>query len=200
MLRYFLGLFFVLVFHPVFSSTTDSVTLSGVAHEYANYSLVFNVYADRVTMTEREVGRCVTDSSGQFSLKITLRETQEVFCYLGIYKAFFYAEPGKNYSLLFPPRQDKSLADDVNPFFKHEAMTLGVMNVVSSELNILIIRFDELFDPFISLNFNYLYLYSDVQAVDSLKRVIENEFKDVNNVFFNNYKDYKLAFLYHLTY
>lgn len=181
-------------------SPAYNVMVKGRAVDYKSYSLSFYIYEDLITKSERKIGECLTDTSGFFTTSLTIPSTCQVFCYLGVYKAFFYAEPGREYLLVLPPRRDKGLVEDLNPYFEPEEMSLGIGNADSTELNYAIMQFNMLYEPFISKHFTYLYYTSDVNRVDSLKNHVQDVFRHVETPFFKDYVSYKLAFLYHLTY
>jgi peroxiredoxin len=173
------------------------IRVSGTSTEYQNYTISFSVYDDLITMRERSIGTCETDVNGAFSLTLSIEKTCQVFCYLGVYKAIFYAEPGRDYQLVLPPRKDKGLVEDLNPYFEHQQLSIGIANTDSTELNYCIMQFNMEYEPFITNTFSYLYYTSDIKPVDSLKKVLSTQFGGIQNTFFHDYMFYKFAFLYH---
>lgn len=176
------------------------VAISGVAPEYPNYQLAFFEYEDMVSYKELKLGECTTDSLGKFSLTIDVASTRQVFTYLGLYKAYLFAEPGRTYEIVLPPRVDKGLTEDLNPYFVEEDMSLGVKSVDTTELNYLVMDFNNMYEPFIAKYFNRLYLLSDIALVDSLQKESDKRYGNVKNEFFNDYVRYRFFYLRHFTY
>ena len=179
---------------------TRPTTIKGEAPEYAGQEIEFLAMDDIISGTEVKLGKTAIDQTGKFELKINLTETTQLFCYLGIYRGTFYAEQGEEYELVLPPRQDINLVDELNPYFIHELIKLGIKNADEKELNFLISQFDNEYDSFLSENFNWLYIKADVKLVDSLNLTFEQKYWKIKNEYLQTYIYYKKAGLRHFTY
>lgn len=177
----------------------QEVKVTGNAPSYAGEQIVFSIYSDYITSTEQEVGRCTVSADGQFSCNLKILETSMVFSHLGVYKIYFFAEKGCKYELLLPPREDKTEAQRLNPFFREEDLQVGIVNVDKSDLNYLINAFDMRFNN----NFDDIVInvYRGKKSVniDSLITSIESKFTGSANQFFNDYRHYRYGLLKQIT-
>ena len=189
-------LFFLL---PLISWSTP-IKIKGTNTDYKSFQIDIYRYSDLISMTEIKIAECMTDSAGNFECEFDVPSTCQVFMYLGYYKGFFFVEPKKTYELVLPPRKEKTLVDELNPFFAEEEFNIGIKNAKENELNYLISSFDAIYDPFLSENFNYLYVYSDVKMVDSLQKVTFAKYAGIKNPFFKDYMTYKFDYLHYFTY
>jgi peroxiredoxin len=194
----YLGVLLLFVVPLIALPTT--IKIKGSCPDYKSYKLIFYRYSDLISMKELKLVECTTDSSGNFECSVEIPFTCQVFVYLGYYKGFFFAEPKKTYELVFPPLKEKSMVDDLNPFFTEEQFNIGIKNAKENELNYLIASLNTIYDPFLAENFNYLYVSSDVQLVDSLQKTTFQKFAGIKNQFFNDYMKYKFNYLRHFTY
>ena len=183
-----------------FAGKSFTIKLKGENPEYKSYKLSFYRYSDLLSMTEIKLAECVTDTAGKFECQIDIPATCQVFVYLGYYKGIFFAEPKKTYELVFPPKKEKTLVDELNPFFTEEEIGIGIKNSKENELNYLISKFNSMYETFLTDNFNYLYVYADVKMVDSLIQKINIDFGQNKNQFFQDYVTYKLNYLRHFAY
>ncbi len=183
-----------------FSALAKPTIIRGEAEEYAGMEIEFLALDDMISGKEIKIGKMQVSPTGSFELKLNLESTTQLFCYIGIYKGTFYAEQGKEYELVLPPRQDIGLVDELNPYFLHELIKLGIKNADEKELNYAISQFDNEYDSFLTENFNWLYIKADVKLVDSLNTVFENKYGKIKNEFLQTYIYYKMAGLRHFTY
>jgi peroxiredoxin len=191
--------FLLLLVIPMVSHSA-TIKIKGTATDYKSYKLVFYRYSDLISMKEIKLAECISDTSGNFECTVEIPFTCQVFVYLGYYKGFIYAEPKKTYELVLPPRKEKNLVDDLNPFFTEEQFNIGIKNAKDNDLNYLISSLNAIYDPFLADNFNYLYVTSDVQLVDSIQKLTFKKFAGIKNQFFNDYMKYKFNYLRHFTY
>ena len=191
---------FLLALALPMTSMSAIVKIKGNGSDYKSFKLSFYRYSDLITKKEIKLTECISDTTGNFECQIDIPSTCQVFVYLGYYKGFFFAEPKKTYELVLPPHKEKSLADDLNPYFAEEEFNIGIKNAKENELNYLISSFNAIYDPFLADNFNYLYVYSDVKLVDSLQKKTYETFSGNRNQFFKDYITYKFNYLRHFTY
>lgn len=183
-----------------YTSYSQEAIIYGNAPDYKGDEIVFYYYSDFITSTETEVGRCKVDEKGNFNGRIKILETTYVFGYLGIYKIYFFAEPNKKYQLLLPPKEDKTEAQRLNPFFRETETQVGILNIDKSDINFLINSFDLKFNE----NFDQIVMdaYKGKKAlnIDSLVNSIENQYKNTNNQYFNDYRNYRYGLLKQVTF
>ncbi|HJZ41118.1 MAG TPA: TlpA disulfide reductase family protein [Bacteroidales bacterium] len=189
-------LFFLVLYSPgMFVSYAQPVVISGTSPSYANTSFEFLKTTDWITGTEEVAGTCQVSENGDFRIEIPLGETEQLYLYMGIYRGFFYAEPGKSYRLVLPERQDKSPEDMLNPYFEPVEVHIGLSNFSNSDLNMLIMMFDDAYIPYYDKHVNNLYIKTDINRLEEDIRNIENPFRDYPGVFFRQYRQYHYGVL-----
>jgi len=190
----------VLLFLGPLNLFSQEAVVFGNSPEYKGQELVFYHYSDFITATETEVGRCKVDVNGNFTCSIKILETTYVFSYLGIYKIYFFAEPTKKYNLILPPREDKTEAQRLNPFFRETDMQVGIANIDKNDINYLINSFDLRFNQ----NFDQIvieaYKGKSQANIDSLISIMELKYSTSQNQYFNNYRKYRYGLLKQVTY
>ena len=190
----------VLLFLGPLNLFSQEAVVFGNSTEYKGQELVFYHYSDFITATETEVGRCKVDVNGNFTCSIKILETTYVFSYLGIYKIYFFAEPTKKYNLILPPREDKTEAQRLNPFFRETDMQVGIANIDKNDINYLInsfdLRFNENFDQIVI----EAYKGKSQANIDSLISIMELKYSTSQNQYFNNYRKYRYGLLKQVTY
>ena len=178
-----------------------SVEISGMDSTYANSEIVLYKQADPITGKDFELARTITDRNGVFKLNIDLSETTYIYAYLGIYKVYIFAEPGKNYEVVLPQKRDKTRADVFNPFFKYIETHLGIENQDKNDLNLQIRMFDDSFYPFYKKHTERVF--SDDIEFDLLDKDIEQldkPFAKSKHTYFNDYRKYKYGLLRFIAY
>jgi len=193
-------LYTVLLFLGPLNLFSQEAVVFGNSPEYKGQELVFYHYSDFITATETEVGRCKVDVNGNFTCSIKILETTYVFSYLGIYKIYFFAEPTKKYNLILPPREDKTEAQRLNPFFRETDMQVGIANIDKNDINYLInsfdLRFNENFDQIVI----EAYKGKSQANIDSLISIMELKYSACQNQYFNNYRKYRYGLLKQVTF
>ncbi len=194
-MRRTLLLFFVIFLPLINQVKAQQVTISGHAPSYANTPLVFYSTADWISGTEQVAGKCQVSDSGYFEVTVPVETTGQLYAYLGIYRAYFFAEPGKTYRLVLPERKDKSPESQLNPYFEPVEIHLGLANFSSDELNILIMMFDDAFIPYYDKHVNDVYLKPDLKKLEDDISQIEQPFSTYRNSFFSQYRRYHYGIL-----
>jgi peroxiredoxin len=171
------------------------ITVTGRAPSYANTQLTFYRTSDWITGTEEIAGDCRVSDSGDFRMVIPLETITQLLIYPGIYKGYFFAEPGKAYQLILPEKRDKSPEDMLNPFFEPVEIHLGLANFTSDDLNILIVMFDDAYIPYYDKHVNNVYGKSDLKKLEEDIGQIEMPFRDYQSSFFRDYRQYRYGML-----
>ncbi len=182
------------------SAFADQVRIYGRNASYANSKIEIKYHADVFTYSEKHIAEFVVDAEGNFSVKLDIDETNLVFLPLGMYKAFLYVEPGKEYEIKLPPKKELTPVQKLNPFFEKEELLIGVANADASDLNILIRKLDDKVDPFINQNFHKIYRRKDKSVGIQFSAQLKEDHKAVANNYFQDYLNYRLGFLEYLAY
>ena len=177
-------------------------TIKGCDKEYSNKKIDVYTYSDYFTKMEEKIGSFSIDSSGCFSFTFPNDEIHEIFMYIGIYKAFLFVKPDMEYELAMPPFEEKSLAEELNPYFVPQDISFGVKNNPDPhELNMLILSFNAIYESFINMNFEYIYSLRDKRITDVLEHQIDSVFSAHEvDTFFNVYKNYEIYNLRYMAY
>ncbi len=171
------------------------ITIRGKAPSYGGKQLTFYQTADWITGSEEAVGNCMVSDSGDFYLTIPLEKTVQLHLYPGIYLAYFFAEPGKTYELILPEYREKSAEDLLNPYFEPVEIHLGLANFSSTDLNMLIMMFDDTFIPYYDKHVNSIYLKPDFEKLAEDIAQMEKPFAEYDHAYFRNYRKYHYGVL-----
>ncbi len=198
-MRFFI-LSFSLTFYSISNILTGQVTLLGNNPSYAGSEIAFQMSADPFTGEEIEIGKCEVTTTGDFSLTLPLKETTYIFSHLGIFKGFLTVEPGKNYTISFPDKTDKTPANKMNPFFEETEFQFAIKNISDNDINFLIMAFDDAYKPYLKKFVGNIYSRNAKNLIDTtvtnLKKIGINE----NDDYFIHYADYKIGYLKNLAY
>jgi peroxiredoxin len=173
---------------PAAQDTT--VLLEGRAPSYAQSQITFYQYSDYISRDTSRLCQVTVDSQGSFSCRFPLEQTIQAFTDLGPYKGFIYLEPGRDYELSLPPREEKTQAQKLNPFFEGIPVHIGIKNTSPNELNYTINQFSSLYDRIVNENVNNIKNLA--QKRDSVLRLLDTTVR-ADHPFFKTYKRYKIA-------
>ncbi|MDR1761704.1 MAG: redoxin domain-containing protein [Bacteroidales bacterium] len=176
-------------------------TIQGNAADCANQTITVYAYSDYFSKLEEKITSFKVDAQGNFSASFPCADVREIFMYLGVYKCFVYAVPGKTIELMMPQRIEKDLADEFNPYFHYEDLSIGVLNDSDGGLNEHLLDFTTQFSTFVENNFQVLYQLREKSYVDTLEYRLDSIFAPYkDNVFFENYKNYEFNRLRYMVY
>jgi len=203
----FFSFFCILVSIPLFLQASP-VSIQGKAVDYKNETLVFYAYSNMISFTEKELGSCEVNDSGEFHCRIELEETKLIYTRLGVYNCFLFAESGMIYEVHLPPRRDKSLNDEANPYFEETSVHLSVNLLgthegrsvpgAAEELNFLIRTFNDSFYPYY-----YKFVVNayggkiDRKDISNAVKSLAEPFDSIGNVYFTTYMKFRLGLLNH---
>ena len=168
----------------------QTVTLSGTAKDFSGDSIEILRYTDFITYNTEVLNYITPDTSGNFSVDIKVDEITFIYMYMGIYKAEMYVEPDKDYIIDLPPRQNKTTAEELNPYFRYKEALIGIMSPKKDLLNINIRIFDDIYEKYLKDNFSDLY--HNRMKVDSFSIFINKIFVDYDNKYFKAYVKYRM--------
>ncbi|WP_421918133.1 TlpA family protein disulfide reductase [Marinifilum sp.] len=188
-------LFLTLIALLSFAAHAEKVILSGIAKSYQGSTISVMYHTDSFTYTSKKIADFKVDANGKFLLELEVEKTQLIFLPLGVYKGFLYIEPGKRYELRFPPKQELTPAQKLNPFFEADELMLGLANTTPNELNRNIRRLDDKLDSFINQNFHRIYRKKEKSEGILFSKQVKQEFGNIKNQFFIDYLRYRLGFL-----
>jgi hypothetical protein len=190
----------LLIFFSASLAIAQPASVTGISKSHAGDEMIFYRYSDLITMSEEEIGRCNVDEKGSFSCQFKINETTFLFCHLGIYRLYFFAQPGKTYDLALPDKEDKTESQRLNPFFRETDLFVGITNIDKSDINFLINSFDLAFNEKFDNIINDTYKGKSNINVDSLINVLEDHYDQFKQPYFDTYRDYRYGLLKQLTY
>lgn len=172
----------------------QKITIDCIATDYAGEEIIAYKFSNLITYQEEELAKISVSDSGSFSFSFIADEVSFIFFYLGVYKAYMFVEPGKQYQIILPERKDKSKAQLLNPFFEEENMHIGVLNSDSTELNYQIAVFDTRYNNKL-LEVMKASKYSYPKAlIDSTIQELNEQFSYSTHTYFKDYKSYRITF------
>lgn len=191
----------LLLLQFIFTGTllSQEIIIRGKEPQYAGTKITFYRFAERIADTRDELGSCIVDEQGDFLIRFHSGCVLQVFADIGIYRVYLFTEPGKQYDVKLPPRMDKTTADYLNPYFRQEAVHLGIINHQPDELNGKIQRFDKRFTPLFRKYAFGAYIQNQFNDLDSTLQAVNGSFGNDRDPFFRCYVDYKSALLKEMT-
>ena len=189
--------------HP---SVAQNVTISGNEPDYAGRVLTFYSIDNYFCNGEIKLGEYTVAADGRFTASFPCQNVRLVYIYLGIFKVRFYVEPEFSYEVKLPPRFDKSPEEAESPFFEEVTVLMYFLSVkddkgqnvpVDRELNFLIAKFDETFNPlYDSLSMDAI-MRRPVALRDSTIRSFRENLPHTGNHYFDQYAFYRSGLLFY---
>lgn len=174
---------------------TSAITIKGTAEDYANQRITFLTYSDYITKSEIPLCSTQADSLGNFECSFELNEIREVFTYLGIYRCYLFAEPGKTYQIILPTKIEKNTQDALNPYFEPVLIPLGIKNAARNDINILIKMFNDSYNAYYNKHVINVMSNKDFSRLDAEIAKLMAPFDTVQNSFFQIYCKYRIGLL-----
>ncbi len=195
---FFPALICFLSFLMPMSTYAQPIKLYGQAPAYSGHHLVFYRYQNFINLQKEALFTIEVGDTGHFETTADLAHTTYAFADLGLYRAFIYLEPGKQYQLVLPPYSKLSAAKKLNPFFEPEPIALGIANAGEGELNRLIYNFDEAFETQFNKHASELFSTQNPALAQTIIDTLENRFP-AGHPFFSRHKTYHYARLLRLS-
>ncbi|MCF6242365.1 MAG: peroxiredoxin family protein [Bacteroidales bacterium] len=183
----------LIVIFGIQNAFSQNVVITGNAKTYAGDVLQWRGYTNQITFHEKVLAECKVDAKGNFRFEINIKKPELSFIHLSVFKGILYIQPGKNYQIVLPQKQEKSKADELNPFFKETEFFVRCVEVDSTDLNVKIKYFDKLLDSYMAESFKQFKGKVSKNTVDSIIDLIEKEFPGKQNEYFANYRKYNYA-------
>lgn len=174
-------------------SIAAPVKINGKAPGYAQNTIELYTFHDFITEEKIKLGTIGFDAQGLFETTFDLEQT--VMCYADFdgYQGMIYLEPGKSYELLFPPKRNLTAGQKRNPFTKPEPIWFGIKDPANNDLNILIQKFEMAWSGHENKYFDQIFTHQSGALVDTVKRLLDQEFPKTNNAFFESHKTFRKA-------
>lgn len=178
---------------PAFIAWPAKVTLSGKAPGYAQQSIELSTLHDFISEEKVRLGVIHFDANGSFSTGIEVNEITFCFADFDGYRGMIYLEPGKNYQLVFPPKQTLTESQKKNPFFQPEPVWWGILNPNKNDLNVEIQRFEQAYSEYENQYFGQIFSNRNKMLADSVKMKLNQRFPKTEQAFFESHKLFRMA-------
>lgn len=171
-----------------------NVDIVGESANAAGKRVVLLGYEDMLTLGEQVLDTAVVDSEGRFHLGCYVTYPRLVVVQIECYSQSFYVEPGRRYDVWLPEfRWEQN--EERNVYLDPVALPLEFLNLPSDELNLQMLRLEEVVDSVVSsmrvhLDFKYR---RQRRSFDTLVAAVEREVPDGENAFMARYKRFLLA-------
>ena len=172
-----------------FHLSAQSVFINGYAPGYKNQEMTLFTYGDFVSNVEIPVATQQVNDSGFFKFRFDTKEIKYILLRAGKQKANMYLEPGREYKIYFPLPDSGRV---VNPNVEQKVdLTFAVTD--STELNALIIDYNEQFGKFWTDNYQYFVQKKSRARLDSFELNMLARYAALNNPYFKSYIIYNIA-------
>ena len=182
-------IFIFYFFFSIHFTNAQNVVLKGNEPDYKGDKITFYTLTDLISQQEKELGSTVVEEDGNFECSFSINHTRKIYTELGIYKAYLYIEPGKEYNIALPQKQEKAKSQKLNPYFEHYPFHIGIKNEAEKELNAHIYKFFEQYNYF--FNKNAKKLDNNSSKKDSILGQLNNTVS-LEHPFFQALKKYKI--------
>ncbi len=169
----------------------QNVTIRGKAHlSHAGKVINLFTYQDFITQIKFKETSDTIEKDGFFELKFYSGITQPVFLKIDNYIAKLHVKPDYVYGVIFP---------EIDEQFKYYnnaefPVSLSLVGHDTSELNMLILDYEELFtNVFTSESNEFLTHRKLFRRADSLKELCDKRYAKINDSYFKNYYTYHIA-------
>lgn len=169
----------------------QNITIKGKAHvSHAGKKISVFTYQDYITKYKLLETVDTVESDGYFELKMYSKITQPVFVQIENYIGKMYVRPDYVYGIIFPEIEEE---------FKHYEnaelpINLGVVGKDTSELNMMILDYDRLYNYiFLPKNNEFLTHNRLFKKADTLKVVCDKRYAKNRDPYFVNYYNYHIA-------
>src|SRR3984957_3281276 len=169
---------------------TQAVVIEGTANTYKGKTISAYSYQDLITNTPVVVASDKVSDSGRFTLRLpNVTTTQYLYLNIENFNGSIYVSPGMSYNVIFPPPDSLHYQ---NPFVSHP-VDLVFLNSKASDVNSMVIDFNEQWDLFWRKYYTYFVRKEAPAVLDSFRITMEQRYTDVKDQYFHGYLDYTIA-------
>jgi thiol-disulfide isomerase/thioredoxin len=182
--------FFLFLFYGIpFSLIAQNVTINGYAPAYKSQDITLYIYADYISYAQIPVATETVSDSGFFKFVLQTDDVKRILLKSSKQKANMYIEPDRNYTVFFPGRDTVHF---LNPNVEQN-VDLEFAVTDTTEINALIISYNEHFEKFWTENYQYFVLKKSRERLDSFRLQMQNTYAYLNKPYFKSYITYNIA-------
>lgn len=162
-----------------FGSWAKVSTLTGVEPSYAGMQMQLKMKLDEMANLTVVLDSCVADSAGRFHFSADIPSPRQVFIPSETSNGFLYIEPGKDYTLQIPPRQERTLAQKLDPFYKPTDVLVGINGLKQGDFNYKMMEFEDAFDFYTMRHLVYgAHVDSILSSINQMKEIFNDLYED----------------------
>lgn len=172
----------------------ENVTVRGEARNGEGKIIQLYRYADAISMGEQLLATDTIGSDRKFELNAFFNYPALVFVQIENYSQSFYIEPSRTYDIVID-EFDWNIDEKKNVFLAPEALPVEFLKLPANDINYSINKFDSVASVLLVQNKHRLdrRYRASRKFVDTLIMEIEKAVPETENVYFNRYREYKLA-------
>lgn len=178
----------ILIYVSAINARAQAI-INGKAPAYIGKEITLYTYADYISNVEIPVATEVVSDSGLFSFTFEAKEITRVLLKSGKQQASMYIQPNTIYTIFFPSRDTLRFPNPET----NQTVNLSFLITDSTEINALIIDYNEQFQKFWDENFQYFVLKKSKSKLDSFETSALAYYAKKNNTYLNNYIRYSIA-------
>ena len=138
---------FILIFAILSLNVSAKVSkISGNAPSYAGSKLELRHYVDQISSPERVLSYAEVDKNGDFSFLVDISTTMQLFIPGEVYRGFLFVEPGREYQIRLPQKEERTLTQKLDPYFSPVEILLEIVGLEQTDLNAKLMQFEDAFD------------------------------------------------------
>ena len=182
---------FILIFtlyFPLFAFT-QTTKIYGTVSGAEGQSVRVIAFDDFISKKIITLDQSKIDEDGNFELNFAIKETIMAYLDINYQRAEIFLEPDSSYSLDILYDKENQLAS----YFDKQGLVFDFSETDTLELNHLIWRFNEMYNTFVMVNFDYIYKLHDRSRVLDFKNELRATFPETDSGYFADYVTYKLA-------
>jgi len=182
-----------LVFESNAGAQTIPVRIHGTAPEYAGRQIDLLRPGFPVTEQQEVLASLNILPDGSFDASVLIIQTTYCYALFDRWKAEIYLAPGQDYELTFPPFEPLDEAEKRNPFFRPQEIAFSLNNLPDNDINRMIQRFETAYNQEENRYFDPIFIDKSTVAADSMIAMLNHEFPESNNSYFESYKHFRIA-------
>ena len=187
MLRIF---FLLLLTLAIGSLSGQSVSIHGLAPDYAGKKLIFYTYPEPISHQPKLLAETKIGLDGTFTLSFKTAQPIEIYCDLEKYRGTLVTEPGVNYQISLPPYSQRTSTEAASPYFEPELYWLGIKGVKPTDLNFLARAFLTDYNKELATHTTDLYQKKSVDTVKAILARLETSYPTGKVQYLNTLKAY----------
>lgn len=186
--------FFGIIFLSL-NSFAQHTIIKGASNDYSAEKLKFYISTNPIIKSSTLVGESVITGRNKFRAKLNISKTQQVWFDYGIFRCFFYAEPGKKYHIQLPEFKPRTAHQKRTPFFQPERVHLKINNGDTTQLNNIIWNFERDFSVELNKVIRPLVEQRSTTHMKQLQKFVSDNIKQGGITYFHFYLHYKLGYI-----